>query len=227
VGEVDELDRPVYYGDIKGNQAAPKKAKTMRTETTTKQDTKVALLEAGMNMMMERGYSATGINDVLSASGIAKGSFYHHFDSKENFAVEIIRFFDSSYSELLTRTLQNAEQKPLQRLRAYCEVMKAKLVSNECRKGCLIGNLSQEMADQSEVLRKELCEVMTRWRGTIAGCIEEGQKNKEIRSNRSAEDLAELFSCGWSGAMMRAKTVKNTRPLDVFIEIMLDDVLKA
>lgn len=180
-----------------------------------------------MDMMLEKGYTNTGIQEILTALSVPKGSFYHYFDSKENYAVEIIHHFDLTYSANLLRTLRNPKQTPLERLKAYCETSKAMLAAQECRKGCLIGNLSQEMADQSEVLRKELSKVMAKWRDMFAACIEEGQKAGEIRKSKSAHDLAELFSAGWSGAVMRAKTVKNTEPLDVFIDLMFEDILKA
>lgn len=199
----------------------------MVTKNSAEQDTKTMLLEAGMDIMMEKGYTNTGIQEILNASSVPKGSFYHYFDSKENYAVEIIHHFDLGYSADLRRMLRNPQETPLKRLRTYCENTKAMLAAQECRRGCLIGNLSQEMSDQSEVLRKELSKVMSKWRDMFAACIEEGQEAGEIKRNRSAHDLAELFSAGWSGAVMRAKTVKNTEPLDTFIDLMLEDVLKA
>ncbi|HEY9788819.1 MAG TPA: TetR family transcriptional regulator C-terminal domain-containing protein [Candidatus Obscuribacterales bacterium] len=195
--------------------------------TATKQDTKAALLQAGMDLMMEKGYTNTGINDVLNTLGIPKGSFYHHFDSKENYAVEIIRYFDAAAVEMLTRTLKNSNQTPLNRIRTFCEEKKAKLASQSCSRGCLVGNLSQEMSDQSEVLRLELSRVMTNWQNIVAECIKEGQKIKEIKGDRTAHQLAELFYSGWSGAVLRAKTLKSIEPIDTFIDLMLNDVLKA
>ncbi len=70
----------------------------MSTRLATKQDTKTALLQAGMDIMLEKGYSNTGIQEVLSSLGVPKGSFYHYFESKESFAVAIIQHFDQEYS---------------------------------------------------------------------------------------------------------------------------------
>ena len=192
-----------------------------------KQDTKAALLQVGMGLMMEKGYTNTGVQEILTALGVPKGSFYHYFDSKENYAVEIIRHFDLNYAANLMRILRNPKESPLERLKSYCQESKALLAAQDCRKGCLIGNLSQEMADQSEVLRQELSKVMNKWRDLLADCIEEGQKSGEITNKHSAHDLAELFSAGWGGAVMRAKTVKNTESLDIFINLMFGDILKA
>jgi TetR/AcrR family transcriptional repressor of nem operon len=199
----------------------------MSTKVSNKQDTKTALLQVGMQVMMEKGYTNTGIQEVLAALSIPKGSFYHHFDSKETFAVEIIHYFDHDYSANISRILRNPKQTPLERLRTYCNENKAMLAAQECRKGCLIGNLSQEMADQSEVLRKELSLVMNKWRDMFAACIEEGQAAGEITKKHSAQELAEVVSAGWSGSVMRAKTLKSTEPLDTFVNVIIDDFLRA
>jgi len=199
----------------------------MTTRATAKQDVRAALLEVGMDMMFEKGYTNTGIQEILSALSVPKGSFYHYFDSKESYTVEIIRHFDQTYSANLMRILRNPKETPLQRLRTYCDTTLAMLEAQQCRRGCLIGNLSQEMSDQSEVLRKELCNVMYKWQEIFANCIEEGQKSGEITKVRPATALAELFLSAWSGAVMRAKTAKMTEPIETFIDLMFNTILKG
>src|ERR1700722_6953414 len=184
------------------------KDEVMSPKVAGKQEVRTALLEVGMDMMFDKGYTNTGIQEILSALNVPKGSFYHYFERKENYTVEIIRHFDQSYSSNLIRTLRNPKETPLQRLRTYCDSTMAALEAQQCRRGCLLGNLSQEMSDQSEVLRKELCIVMLKWRNIFAACIDEGQKSGEITKTRPAVMLAELFLSAWSGAVMRAKTCK-------------------
>jgi TetR/AcrR family transcriptional repressor of nem operon len=133
---------------------------------------------------------------------------------------------DQEYSAYLLRTLRNPQETPIQRLKTYCQSGMKDFLSQECRKGCLIGNLSQEMSDQSEILRKELSAVMDKRLNVFTQCIEEGQKLGEISKICSANKLAELFICGWSGAMMHAKTVKNVHPMEIFIELMFNYFLK-
>ena len=177
--------------------------------------------------MLEKGYSNTGIQEVLSASGVPKGSFYHYFESKENFALEIIRSVQEGWMAVTLPTLQSLDQAPLQRLRTYCENGRDGFLNGQCRKGCLIGNLSQEMSDQSEVLRTELCAIMTARQEAIARCIAEGQERGEINKSFPAGELADHFDSGWNGAVMSAKTAKNIRPMDVFINLMFNHFLKA
>lgn len=192
-----------------------------------KQDTRTALLNAGMTIMLEKGYNNTGIQEVLNSLGVPKGSFYHYFDSKEDFGLAIIEYFDCGFSSKVLTAFANAELTPLARLRAYYETTRENLSANDCRKGCLIGNLSQEMADQSETLRHALCDVMAKWRDLFATCIAEGQATGEISPNFPPDRMAELLLSSWEGAVMRAKTTKNIEPIDVFIELMFEQVLKA
>jgi len=199
----------------------------MSSKVGAKHETRSALIDTGMDIMLVKGYTNTGIQEILSALNIPKGSFYHHFESKENFAIEIIRHYDQFQTTALVEILQDSSRSPLNRLKFYCETYRSKLNAQECKRGCLIGNLSQEMSDQSEILRQELSTVIRRWRDMFSECISEGQKIGEIKSTRSADSLAEIFQSGWGGAVMRAKTLRDTESIDNFMSVMFDDILKA
>lgn len=199
----------------------------MGAKAVTKGDTKTALLEAGMDIMRDKGYTNTGIQEVLSSVGVPKGSFYHYFESKENFAVEVIHHYSQSYTAKLIYFLRDESLQPLDRLKAYINAGRDNFLAQNCCKGCLIGNLSQEMADQSEELRQVLSQVMGKWRDLFATCIDEGQATGQISKRYSPVELAEAFLSGWEGAIMRAKTTKNIEPLDIFNQVMFDGLLKA
>ena len=114
---------------------------------------------------------------------------------------------------------------PLDRLREYCRGSRADMVGSKCRKGCLIGNLSQEMADQSEVLRLALSAVMARRRELFAACIAEGQVVGEVKANVEPDKAAELFLSAWEGALMRAKTSKCADSLDICGDYLIEHLL--
>jgi len=194
--------------------------------TSTKVVTKNALLEAGLRVMIEKGYSNTGIQEVLDATNVPKGSFYYYFDSKEDFALQIIDYFVATCDQLMDKCFDNKKLTPIERLKLYCQEKKTLLANDQCRKGCLIGNLSQEMSDQSEVLRGRLEEALTKSRNRLARCIKEGQEKGEINANMDHIQLAEFFQSGLHGAVMRAKTTKTISPLDAFFNIIFDQVFK-
>lgn len=194
---------------------------------SSKHVTKNALLEAGIQIMQEKGYSNTGIQEVLEATKVPKGSFYYYFDSKEDFALQIINYFETSCLEHLRAFFDNRALSPVHRLRAYCEDGIQSLENNQCRKGCLIGNLSQEMADQSEILRSRLQEVLIGQRNRFAECIKEAQEVGQVTRQFNHIDLAEYFHSAWLGSLLRAKTVKSTAPLRLFMQVTFDLLLPA
>jgi TetR/AcrR family transcriptional regulator, transcriptional repressor for nem operon len=195
--------------------------------STTKESTKTCLIEAGIDIMMEKGYNNTGIQEILQRTGVPKGSFYYYFDSKEEFGLEIINAFDIGYTEKVSKYLNDKSLTPVDRLRKYCEDSRVNLENQQCRKGCLIGNLSQEMADQSEVMRARLEEVLTKWRNRFAQVIQEGQKAGEIPADIDHIQLAEFFLSGWEGSIMRSKTTKTTAPQQAFINVLFNYVFKC
>ena len=121
---------------------------------SAKGPTKVALVDAGLHIMLEKGYHHTGIQDVLQAAGVPKGSFYYYFPSKEAFGREVIAQFAAAYVARLEQCLGDTTQSPLTRLRRHLDETLARFERRGCRGGCLIGNLSQELADQSAPLRR-------------------------------------------------------------------------
>ena len=199
----------------------------MGRTSTTKENTKLQLLEAGIDIMIEKGYNNTGIMEVLQRTGVPKGSFYYYFDSKEEFGLQIINYFNDNYVIKKRVPLEDKTVSPIQRLRTYCDEARRQLEQNECRKGCLIDNLSQEMADQSEVFRSRLKEIGDESQSVLAACLKEGQEAGEIPSCYDSNELAEFISCSMKGAMGRAKILKNSEPLKIFAHLMFDYFLKV
>ncbi len=199
----------------------------MGRTSTTKESTKLQLLEAGIDIMIEKGYNNTGIMEVLQKTGVPKGSFYYYFDSKEDFGLQIINYFNDNIVIKKRKPLEDKSVSPIKRLRKYCDEVMANIELNECRKGCLIDNLSQEMADQSEVFRNRLKEIGDQSTAAFASCIKEGQDLNEIPKAYDSVQLAEFFNCSMKGAIGRAKILKSTEPIKVFINLMFNHFLKV
>lgn len=197
----------------------------MNAKISNREATRTQLLQSGMELILEQGYNNTGLQEILDRTRVPKGSFYYYFDSKEDFALNIIDYFNNTQSNKILECLSDKALSPAQRLRKYCECNKRAIEESRCCKGCLIGNLSQEMADQSEVLRKRLEQTMSHWRDLFAECIAEGQAAGEISTTSSARDLAELFLSGWEGAVLRAKSTKTPEPMEIFMRVMFDRIL--
>ena len=91
--------------------------------------------------------------------------------------------------------------------------------------GCLIGNLSQELADQHPRLRAQLDVVLTSWRARYAQLFREAQAVGELRADLDPEALADFYLDSFEGALLRATVSKSPAPLRVFLTCMFDGVL--
>ncbi len=167
-------------------------------------------------MLTEKGYSYTGIDEILRQAGVPKGSFYHYFDSKEAFGRSLIEAYGCYFAGKLERWFQDDTRTPLQRLDAFVEDAKAGMKKFGYRRGCLIGNLGQEMAALPEGFRELLQEVLRDWESRLSALLGEAQQEGEIPPRIQCEQMARFFWTGWEGAVLRAKLDQSQQPLDEF-----------
>jgi TetR/AcrR family transcriptional repressor of nem operon len=192
----------------------------------TKQDTKQALLQAGTQIIREKGFNHTGLQEILLTTGVPKGSFYHYFTSKEDFGLQIIEQEAQEHERVLAVYLQDERFSPLQRLRHYFEAKCEFFASHHCREGCLLGNLGQELGDQHEIFRSKLAEVFARWRQQVADCLQHAQDYGEIPPHLDPAALAEFCVNSWEGALLQMKVSKSLQPVQTFMTILFDTVLQ-
>lgn len=191
-----------------------------------RKDTRAEIISIGMEMISLQGYSATGIDAVLKRAGVPKGSFYHYFGSKEEFGLAVIDHFARRYAEIVDSFLKDEELTPLNRIRKYLETGLARLTQSQCTKGCLVGNLGQELADQNERFRTRLDEIFRSWKEQIATCVEEAQRTGELAPDLDPGVLAGFILSGLEGAILRAKVMKSPEPMRDFIETLFATALK-
>jgi TetR/AcrR family transcriptional repressor of nem operon len=184
------------------------------------------ILEKGLEVIREKGYTNTGIDDILKANGIPKGSFYNFFKSKEEFGVQAMRRYTERQIEWIEGFLGDKTKKPFARLKDFYESLIAANVDENCRKGCLVGNMTQEMAGLSDPIGHQAQRSLQEISNIIAGCIQEGQDLEEIRVDYSAKDLADYLHNSFYGFLLRAKAGRDKRQFDIFIEMMFKFIKK-
>ncbi len=176
------------------------------------------LLRAGLELLTEKSFSATGIDEILRRVGIPKGSFYYYFESKEAFGAELIRRYGAYFADKLTRHLEDPSRPALARIRAFVADARAGMARHGYQRGCLIGNLGQEMGSLPESYRQELAEVFRDWQRRLAACLEEAREAGEIDPDADCHRLAALFWIGWEGAVLRAKLERGPEALEIFAD---------
>lgn len=176
---------------------------------------------------MQQGYHGTGLQEILDAVKIPKGSFYNYFGSKEHFAAEIIAHYINPYVEQLKQYLQNPDSDALTALRRYFDESIAELEKTGFKGGCLLGNLMGEVGDTSDVCRESLRIALNRYRDVMESGLYKAQQEGTIRNDKSAQDMADLLVNAWQGALLRMKIEQSVAPLRQCCDDLLGDFFKA
>lgn len=193
----------------------------------TKRNTKAELLDHGVQLLLDRGYHSTGIQEVLKAAEVPKGSFYHHFGSKEDFGLQAAeQYADAGYA-LLDAMLNDQSKPALVRVRSFFEQIFQDWSTGDCRHGCLLGNLGQELADVNEPFRLFIAATMDRWTERIARCLAEAQQDQSLSADADPMLLAHALMDGFEGAALRMKLAKTPEPLERFLHFYFEQVLAA
>lgn len=182
--------------------------------------TKRRLLEAGLELLLEKGYGGLGVQDVLDRTGIPKGSFYHHFENKQDMALQAVELYTSIGHQLLERCLAPDGRSALERVRTFFEELSG-FYATQGYLGCLLGTLGQEMAAVSEVFRRTIEECLASLAVPIAGCLEEARRAGDLPADTDPDQLANILLNAWEGAALRSRLVRSPDPLSRVLDFCL------
>src|SRR5512139_1547134 len=173
--------------------------------------TKQRLLDAGTSMLLEHGYHDLGIQALLSATVTPKGSFYHHFADKEDFALQVIDQYLQQVHAGLDACLGDAHLPPLERVRRFFEWTQERYREQGYR-GCLLGGLGQELSGVSETFRRRIEACLAEIASRLAGCLEEARTRGDIPAESDTTRLASLLVDCWEGAALRSRLRGDAEP---------------
>ncbi|WP_328585519.1 TetR/AcrR family transcriptional regulator [Morganella psychrotolerans] len=177
-------------------------------------------------MFTEKGYMTSDINGILKKVGVPKGSFYYYFESKEQFGLEIMHSYDNYFSHLLDKCLCDPELPPLARIEKFYQSAKAGMEKYNWLRGCLVGNLGQEVANLPDGYGEILNTIISGWQKKVEICLLDAQAMNTIPAGTDCRLMAAFFWMGWEGAVMRAKLTRNSEPLDLFISVFINKIIK-
>lgn len=187
-------------------------------------DTRAKLIRCGMELLTVQGFHSMGIEEVLSRAGVPKGSFYYYFSSKQSFGEMVIDAYAAYFNRKLDRILTDIGTSPIARLKAFVTEASAAMGRYAFQRGCLIGNMGQELGGLNDAFRGRLESVLQSWQTRVAICLAEARQAGEINADQDVHALAEFFWIGWEGAILRAKLTRSTAPLERFAQIFFSRV---
>ena len=197
----------------------------MKKVSAKRGDTRMALIRTGTEICTEQGFQVTGIEEVLKRVGVPKGSFYHFFSSKREFGEAVIDNYAEYFERRLDRILKDTRLRPLERLKAFVRDAEEGMAKYKFRRGCLVGNLGQELGGLDDTFRSRLEAVLLSWQERTAVCLAEAVVAGDLPATSDVKRLAEFFWVGWEGAILRAKLSRSVTPLRHFSDLYFSKVL--
>ena len=182
-------------------------------------NTREKLLTQGMQFFIRQGFHGTGIKEVVDYVQVPKGSFYNYFESKEQFGAEVIRHYSQWVIGNMSALLNGAEDHALKALQNFFEQEMQR--HQEVKAGCIIGNLGAEIGASSELCQQAMLEGFQGIKAQFLKMLERGQTQGTIRTDITAEDLADFLVNAYEGALIRMQVEQSLGPIRQLSRLMV------
>jgi TetR/AcrR family transcriptional repressor of nem operon len=190
------------------------------TQTRTG-DTRQHILAVAKTLILGKGFSAVGLNEILKTAQVPKGSFYHYFDSKEHFGTALLENYFDEYLVALDLALNvSGKKSALPLLLNYFDNWKSSQCSDITNDKCLVVKLSGEVSDLSEAMRLSLKQGTQRVITRLAQCIQQAIDNNEVILSDDAEIVTKELYYLWIGATLMAKVSHTPETFDIAINVL-------
>jgi TetR/AcrR family transcriptional regulator, transcriptional repressor for nem operon len=177
--------------------------------------TKERLLAAGQRLMLERSFQAVGLTELLEEVNVPKGSFYHHFGSKEQFGVELVRDYLQRANENRRQMLLRVELEPdpMLRLSAYLDSLVGKVLAGDGYCPCLAAKLASEVCGLSDAMRTVFHEEGQQTVGIFTAVLDEAVARKQLPASVPTASWASAMQDLLLGALQRCGVTRTAQPL--------------
>jgi TetR/AcrR family transcriptional repressor of nem operon len=176
-----------------------------RTRSAAQPDGRSRLLDAAMQAIRERGYSATTVDDICGAAGVTKGALFHHFKSKEELGIAAAAHFSAMAARLFGEAPFNELADPLDRLLGYVDFRAAILTGPIAEFTCLLGTMVQETYDTHPAIRDACATYIDRHAARVGEDIAAAKALYAPDAPWSAESLGLYTQAVLQGSFILAK----------------------
>ncbi|HET9718099.1 MAG TPA: TetR/AcrR family transcriptional regulator [Pseudolabrys sp.] len=170
-----------------------------------KQSARSKILDAALMVIRAKGYSATTVDDLCTASDVTKGAFFHHFKSKDDLAIAAANYWSEMTDELFAAAPYHTFPDPLDRVLGYLDFRKTILTGTVPEFTCLVGTMIQETYDSHPAIRDACARSIRGHAAKIEADISAAMKAHGIKAEWSARSLALHTQAVLQGAFILAK----------------------
>jgi TetR/AcrR family transcriptional repressor of nem operon len=168
-------------------------------------ESKTRILQAALEVIRTKGYTATRVEDICAAANLTKGSFFHHFKTKEEMAVAAADYWAETTSGLFATAPYQTVPDPLGRLLAYIDFRKSILRGDLQQFTCLVGTMVQEIYLTHPEVAAACDRSIRDHAATLVPLITQAMAERDMDPDWSAESLALYTQASIQGAFILAK----------------------
>ena len=173
--------------------------------TQAQHESKTKLLDAALHVIRAKGYAATTVDDICRQAGVTKGSFFHHFKSKDELALAAASHFSAMAEGLFAAAPYHDAQDPLERLLGYVDFRAAILGGELPEYTCLLGTLVQETYATHPDIRAACDRGMSAHIAALMRDIEAAKKRYAPDAQWSVESVGYFIQSVLQGSFIFAK----------------------
>jgi TetR/AcrR family transcriptional repressor of nem operon len=178
---------------------APKKRERNPAETREK------LVTATVGLILKQGFAATTVDQICAEAGMTKGSFFHHFESKEAIGKAAVEWWGAFGTALYAEAWKDEGMDPLEQLHRMFDIMSGFTERAEvCT--CVVGMLSQELAQSHPAMRAECAHQLDIWTANVAKMLQSAKDKHRPVADFDPVDVAWFLNSLWQGSMLIGKT---------------------
>ncbi len=177
----------------------------MSRTTRNPEETRQRLVNAAVRLMLRQGFAATSVDQICAEAGVTKGGFFHHFENKEALARAAVVAWGDFGTALYAEAWKDQQADPLKQVHRMLDIMSGFTEEDDvCT--CMVGMLSQELAQTHPAIRQECALQLQRWTDNVAGMLAAAKKKHKPRARFDAEQAAWFLQAIWQGSMLLSKT---------------------
>jgi AcrR family transcriptional regulator len=185
--------------------------------------TRARIVNVAADLINAHGVERTSLDDVMAESGVSKSQLYHYFADKDALVLEVIARQTERVLDGQRPHLEALDSLPA--LKAWRNAI-VRLNKAAQSKGCPLGNLASELANDSEPARTRLADSFSMWRDRIERGLAKMRERGELAASVDPHDLALALLSAVEGGLLLAKTVQTSRPLEIALDMAIDHVAR-
>jgi TetR/AcrR family transcriptional repressor of nem operon len=178
--------------------------------------TRQRIVEAALYLFWLRGYTATGISEILERANANAGSFYYCFKTKEELLLAVLELYIQTLMPIVVQPVLSQVQDPVERVFGILEFYRKNLLATGCTYGCPIGRLALEIPEEQFRVHKRLADNFDGWTAAVEKCLEDARER--IPEPVNLKTLSKFVLTVMEGGVMQARAHRAVEPFDASVE---------